>query len=264
MTTFGTTLATTFATTFEWKDDGLCEGQVLERQFVIKGGKKPVPGIMWAPEVIEKPVPLVLFGHGGSGHKRVARALMLGRRFAGVSQFAMVAIDGPAHGDRKNPGEYDQAAAMSEGGVENVVDGMVADWTVTLDHFSGMDLIDAGRVAYIGFSMGTRFGLPFVAAAGGKLRCAALGKNALAAKLAASAPAHSGDRLSKDAPKIKIPLLFHMQWDDELFARDSQCDLFDLIGSEDKRLISYPGPHARSTSESVDHWCAFIENHLKV
>ena len=34
-----TTLATTFATTFEWKDDGLCEGQVLERQFVIKGGK---------------------------------------------------------------------------------------------------------------------------------------------------------------------------------------------------------------------------------
>lgn len=260
MTTFGTTLATTF----EWKDDGLCEGQVLERQFVIKGGKKPVPGIMWAPEVIEKPVPLVLFGHGGSGHKRVARALMLGRRFAGVSQFAMVAIDGPAHGDRKNPGEYDQAAAMSEGGVENVVDGMVADWTATLDHFSGMDLIDAGRVAYIGFSMGTRFGLPFVAAAGGKLRCAALGKNALAAKLAASAPAHSGDRLSKDAPKIKIPLLFHMQWDDELFARDSQCDLFDLIGSEDKRLISYPGPHARSTSESVDHWCAFIENHLKV
>jgi len=259
-----TTLATTFATTFEWKDDGLCEGQVLERQFVIKGGKKPVPGIMWAPEVIEKPVPLVLFGHGGSGHKRVARALMLGRRFAGVSQFAMVAIDGPAHGDRKNPGEYDQAAAMSEGGVENVVDGMVADWTATLDHFSGMDLIDAGRVAYIGFSMGTRFGLPFVAAAGGKLRCAALGKNALAAKLAASAPAHSGDRLSKDAPKIKIPLLFHMQWDDELFARDSQCDLFDLIGSEDKRLISYPGPHARSTSESVDHWCAFIENHLKV
>ena len=25
-----------------------------------------------------------------------------------------------------------------------------------------------------------------------------------------------------------------MQWDDELFSRESQCELFDLIGSEDK------------------------------
>ena len=250
-------------TNFEWKDEGLCEGQIEERQFVIKGGKKPVPGIMWSPEVIENPLPLVLFGHGGSGHKRVARALMLGRRFASVSQFAMVAIDGPAHGDRKNPGEYNQVAAMSEGGVDNVVDGMVEDWSTTLDHFSNMDFIDAGRVAYIGFSMGTRFGLPYVAAAGDKLRCAALGKNALATKVASSALAHSGERLGKDAPKIKVPLLFHMQWDDELFAKESQCELFDLIGSEDKRLISYPGPHARSTPESVDHWCAFIEGHLK-
>ena len=250
-------------TTFEWKDDGLCEGQIEERQFVIKGGKKPVPGIMWSPEVIEKPLPLVLFGHGGSGHKRVARSLMLGRRFASVSQFAMVAIDGPAHGDRKNPGEYNQVAAMSEGGVENVVDGMVGDWSATLEHFSDMDFIDPGRVAYIGFSMGTRFGLPYVAAAGDKLRCAALGKNALATKVAASAPAHSGERLGKDAPKIEVPVLFHMQRDDELFSKESQCELFDLIGSEDKRMISYPGPHARSTPESVGHWCAFIEGHLK-
>ena len=250
-------------TTFEWKDEGLCEGQIEERQFVIQGGKKPVPGIMWSPEVIEKPVPLVLFGHGGSGHKRVARSLMLGRRFASVSQFAMVAIDGPAHGDRKNPGEYNQVAAMSDGGVDNVIDGMVKDWSATLDHFSGMDFIDAGRVAYIGFSMGARFGIPYVAAAGDKLRCAAVGKNALETKVASGAPAHSGERLGKDAPKIKVPLLFHMQWDDELFSKESQCDLFDLIGSEDKRLIAYPGPHAKSTPESVDHWCAFIEGHLK-
>lgn len=105
-------------TTLEWQGENLCEGQIQERQFVVNGGKSPVPGILWAPEDIEKPVPLVLFGHGGSGHKRVARSLMLGRRFASVSQFAMAAIDGPAHGDRKRPGGYNQSAAMSDGGVK--------------------------------------------------------------------------------------------------------------------------------------------------
>ena len=48
----------------------------------------------------------------------------------------------------------------------------------------------------------------------------------------------------------------------ELFSRESQCDLFDLIGSEDKRLIAYPGPHGRSTPEAVDVWCRFLEGHL--
>jgi dienelactone hydrolase len=94
---------------------------------------------------------------------------------------------------------------------------MVEDWTATLDCISDLEFIDAGRVAYIGFSMGTRFGIPYVAAAGDKLRCAALGKNALETSVAASAPAHAGSRFKKDAPKIKTPALFHMQWDDELF-----------------------------------------------
>ncbi len=249
-------------TTFEWKGEGSNEGQIAERQFVISGGEKPVPGIIWTPEAAKGPLPLVLFGHGGSGHKRVARSLMLGRRLAGVSQVAMAAIDGPAHGDRKNPGEYDQNAAMTEGTVGQVIDGMVADWCATLEHLTGLDLIDANRVAYAGFSMGTRFGIPFVAAAGDRLRCAALGKNALESADPSRAAASAGPRFKIDAPKIRIPVLFHMQWDDELFARESQCALFDLIASEDKRLIAYPGPHGTSTPEAVGHWCQFIEDYI--
>ena len=163
--------------TFQWKDEGLTEGQIIEREFVVTGGKKPIPGLLWMPETHEKPLPLVLFCHQGSGHKRVPEALMLGRRCAGTSQFATVAIDGPVHGSREVPGDY--AVAMAEGGVENVIDGMVEDWSETLTHFSQMDFINEGQVAYIGFSMGTRFGLPFAAAAGSRLRCAVLGKNGL-------------------------------------------------------------------------------------
>ena len=42
-------------TTLEWLDDGNKEGGVAERQFVIKGGRGPVPGIMWSPEPAETP-----------------------------------------------------------------------------------------------------------------------------------------------------------------------------------------------------------------
>ena len=248
--------------TFEWKGEEYNEGQITERQFVIKSGKKPVPGIIWTPEASKGPIPLVLFGHGGSGHKRVARSLMLGRRLAGVSQFAMAAIDGPAHGDRQGPGEYNQNTAMTEGSVDQVIDGMVEDWCATLGHLTSLDTIDGGRVAYAGFSMGTRFGIPFVATAGDSLRCAALGKNALETKDPSRVSASAGPRLQIDAPKIRLPVLFHMQWDDELFSRESQCALFDLIASEDKRLIAYPGPHGTSTPEAVDQWCRFIEDNI--
>lgn len=245
---------------FEWVGEGISEGQITEREFVISGGQKPVPGMLWTPDPIEAPLPLVLFGHQGSGHKRVSEALMLGRRFAGVSQFALAAIDGPVHGGREVPGEY--AVHMAAGGVENVMDGMVEDWSATLEGLSGLDFIDGNRVAYIGFSMGTRFGLPYVAAAGDKLKCAVLGKNGLQSNDEALARAPVGPRFTRDAPNIRVPVLFHMQWDDQLYLRDTQCDLFEIIGSEDKRLISYPGPHARSTPEAIDHWCHFIEGHL--
>ena len=250
--------------TLEWNDEGFSEGGVKERQFVIKNDKKPVPGVMWTPDVMVEPIPLVLFGHGGSGHKRNDRSLMLGRRFAAVSQFAMVAIDGPAHGDRADTQSgTDPAEVLADIGPDAAINGMVEDWCDTLDQVTAMDFINADQVAYVGFSMGTRYGLPFVAAAGDRLRCAVLGKNALQPTDKSRIANSSGPRFEKDAPNIKVPLLFHMQWDDELFSRESQCELFDLIGSEDKRLISYPGPHGRSTPESVDTWFRFVEGRLR-
>ena len=242
-------------TTLEWMGDAVNEGGLAERQFVINGGKGPVPGIIWAPDPVDAPVPLVLFGHGGSGHKRNDRSLMLGRRLAGVSQFAVVAIDGPTHGDRAHPQSVsegvDPMEILADIGVDTALDGMVEDWCATLDHVTELDFIDSDQVAYVGFSMGTRFGLPFVAAAGDQLRCAVLGKNALEPSDKSRMANSPGHRFKKDAPRISIPILFHMQ-----------CELFDLIGSDDKRLIAYPGPHGRSTPEAVDAWCRFVEGHL--
>jgi poly(3-hydroxybutyrate) depolymerase len=57
--------------------DGPMDG-VLEQSFHLNLSGNIVPGVLWLPVGRETPAPLVLLGHGGSGHKRNARNLELG------------------------------------------------------------------------------------------------------------------------------------------------------------------------------------------
>jgi hypothetical protein len=75
-------------TTLQWIGESINEGGVTERRFDLVRESGTVPGILWIPTEHDRPVPLVLMGHGGSGHKRSDRQLMLGRRLATVSQMA--------------------------------------------------------------------------------------------------------------------------------------------------------------------------------
>ena len=249
-----------------WIGEPISEGGVTESRFDLARESGIVPGILWTPTEHDRPVPLVLMGHGGSGHKRADRQLMLGRRFAGVSQMAAVAIDGPFHGDRV-PEQLDRRQyqeMMAAVGVDKVTDGMVDDWRATLEALSPLDAIAADRIAYIGFSMGTRFGLPYVAAAGDRLRCAVLGKYGMRQASSTPAAVNMAQRFKQDAPKIEVPVLFHVQWDDELFPRDGQFELFDGIGTRNKRLIAFPGPHSAAAPEAIHAWCGFVTHHLAV
>ena len=248
----------------QWIGEPISEGGVTARRFDLMRETGIVPGILWTPAQQERPVPLILMGHGGSGHKRADRQLLLGRRFAGVAQMAAVSIDGPLHGDRVSEQldrrQYQERMAAM--GVDKVTDGMVDDWRATLEALSHLDSIDANRIAYIGFSMGTRFGLPYVAAAGDRLRCAVLGKNGMRQTSAMPTSVNMAQRFKQDAPTIKVPVLFHVQWDDELFPRDGQFELFDMIGANDKRLIAFPGPHGTAAPAAIEAWCAFVAHHL--
>jgi dienelactone hydrolase len=248
-----------------WIGEPVTELGVTERLFHLVRDDGVVPGILWQPADPERPLPLVLMGHGGSGHKRADRQLQLGRWFAGEARIAAVAIDGPYHGDRvSEPVDSRQyQERMAAVGVETVTDSMVDDWCAVLDALGDLDAIDTNRVAYLGFSMGTRFGLPFVAEAGRRLRCAVLGKYGMRQPAAMPDAVSMASRFAREAPRITVPLLLHVQWDDELFSRAGQLELFDLLGSPAKQLIAFPGPHRTATPAAISAWRDFIIRHLE-
>jgi hypothetical protein len=111
-------------------------------------------------------------------------------------------------------------------------------------------------------SMGTRFGLPFAAAVGGQLRCVVFGKFGLRQGPAMHEGSAVPERIAKDARRVTAPALFHIQWHDEIFPRDGQLALFDLLGSRDKQLIGYVGTHGETKPTAITLWRDFISRHL--
>jgi dienelactone hydrolase len=242
-----------------WTQEAVCSDGVYEREFTVDREGHLVPGVLWSPSERSGPSPLVLMGHGGSGHKQNERMIMLGRLFAADYGWCAAAIDGPAHGQRGPVTDASDPAYRQMWQRQDVVDSMIEDWRATLDALSEQSDIDAARVGYWGVSMGTMFGLPYVAS-DHRVRAAVLGK----AGMSGSSVVRSGiDRpFQTFAPKVHMPVLFTIQWDDERFERAGQLELFDRLGSQDKRLHAYPGLHADNGPEAFDVQAAFLKRYL--
>jgi dienelactone hydrolase len=135
-----------------------------------------------------------------------------------------------------------------------VVDDVIADWKATLDALQKLPELGVGKVGYWGLSMGTMFGLPFVAAEP-RIAVATLG-------LMGTGVFGEG-RLERDAADVTCPVLFLQQWDDELIPRENGAALFGAIASTDKRLHAHPGAHAAVPPEEFTCTETFLAERLR-
>jgi dienelactone hydrolase len=226
---------------------------VVERRFDLKVGDDVVPGMLWLPEGAGGTRPKVLFGHGGSQHKKVAHIRSFAKRLADHG-WASIAIDGPDHGDRV------PADRRGENPLRNLTGEQlkhrqlqaVAEWRATLDAVEQLSDVGSGPTGYWGVSMGTIFGVPLLAEEP-RISCAVLGLMGAGA---------GGRTYEEKAKSITIPLQFIVQWQDELITPDRCVALYETFGSQEKMLIANQGAHAAVPPHVFPINDAFFQRHL--
>ena len=236
-----------------WTGESTSFEGIVERGFEVIRDGQPVPAVLWTLAERTGPSPLVLLGHGGGGNKRDEDRLIIVRDYI-PRGWACAAIDAYGHGERALP-EGQEPQFTPE-----VQDGMLADWQATLDVLCELDEIDETRVAYVGVSMGTMFGLPFVASEP-RLRAAHLGLAGVRGNTERSSSILP--RLGEFAPRVACPTMFIVQWDDEHFPRDGAFALFELIGAGDKRMHVHPGLHGEVPLHVADSTARFLATFLE-
>jgi len=240
-----------------WVGEPLASDGVAERRFDLDVDGRVVPGILWVPPGSAGPRPLVLLAHGATRHKRVDHILEIARQLVRDHEFAALAIDAPFHGDRRPDPHADEFTVFSEFLTEwsrdGTVEDILAEWQAALEEVRGLDEVGDGPLGYWGLSMGTIYGIPFVATES-RVQAAVFGLMGLVGPTA--------ERLASDAAKITCPVAFIQQWDDSLLPRQPVLELFDALASVDKRLHVHPGEHAAVPVEELEFSVAFLARHL--
>lgn len=224
--------------------------------FTVEVDGRMVPAVLWTPHDATGQCPLVLVGHGGSGHKLSDMVLDIAKPLLEQHRIAVAAIDGPVHGERRSvfdagPLVRDEFRDLWSKG--DSVDAMVTDWRAALDRICTHPAIDAGAVAWYGLSMGTAYGLPLIAAET-RVSAAVLGMWGTSRQ--------PSERLRRDAQRIEVPVLFQRQADDPLFTVAGQEDLYDKLASSSKRFAVYPGTHKDPAGAQLAEAVEFLAEHL--
>jgi len=239
-------------------NSGTSSDGVVERPFILDG----IPGVLWSPDPLAAPAPLVLMGHPGGLDKKAQGLVARARHLVTTYGFHAAAIDAPGHGDR--PRSADDARWVAEmmraraageplGPVvaafnASLAERAVPEWRAVLDALQELPEVGAA-VGYTGMTLATEIGIRLVAAEP-RIRAAVLGG------------AFASDGLLEAARGVTAPVQFLLSWDDPEIDRESGLALFDAFGSAEKTLHAVPGPHQRVPWFEAEDGARFLARHL--
>ncbi len=227
---------------------------VRERIGSYRAPSGDVPLVVWTPDD-RPPRALVAVGHGASGHKRMSYVLSMARELVREFDCAVFAVDGPIHGERRSDGLLDDTLVMLEFAQywqnhPDLLDVTEGEWRAALDCVQSLE--DVGSeipVGYWGLSMGGLLGIGFEARET-RIQSSVLGLIG------------ATERFRTDAAAVSAPVLFLVQWHDELFSRESSLELFDNFTVADRTLLASPGAHGGVPEQSILHSMEFLSARL--
>ncbi|MFF7605680.1 alpha/beta hydrolase [Streptomyces parvulus] len=228
---------------------------VLAREFTLG----ETPGTLWTPES-DGPVPLVLMAHN-NGMSKAEPRLVARAVHTAAAGYAVASVDAAGCGGRPRSASDERARAelrralrdgepadeAFEALVGPLVENAAPEWLTTLDALLELPGV-GGPVGYSGWmALGIRLAVadPRIAAAG----------------FFAGGFVPRAQR--EEAPRVRVPLLLLLQWDDEGNPRRRALDLFDAFGSEEKTLHANMGGHTGTPWFEVEDGDRFFGRHLR-
>lgn len=222
---------------------------VSETQVHIpRAGHADIPCTIWS--ATDSPSGVVLLGHGLGVDRFDATVRRPAELLARVHRAAVVVPEIPLHGVRAEA-PYDTPDIVNlwqsfwvSGGIETICEELQLVARYCEERF------DSRPLSYFGASLGTQYGIPFLAKTR-NIRSAVLG-------LFGSLPSPKTPVMNRYAPAVRCPVYFIQKLDDEIHPAESTAHLFSTLGAPEKILDSTSGKHAEVSMDTIRNACAFL------
>lgn len=198
---------------------------------------------------------VLLLGHGGGRSKDSTRFVTLARRYATETGLAVVCPDAVDHGERRVEGA---TPGVPAGWHSRTIDQMVAEWRATADAVAAI----GPAVAFVGFSMGSIFGMPAVAAMP-SIRAAVFVVGGIPTADHIDDPPLRGRLLAAATALTHPQVLMLNKADDEIFAVEGVHATFDAIPGVRKDLALWPGDHNDWPDDLIARSITFLRTHAR-
>jgi predicted esterase len=208
-------------------------GELHEVRFWLDVGAETVPGLVWMPAVVDAALPLVLIQHPGFSSKDDYFVRDVAMEWS-KRGWICGGIDAPLHGERtehdplrlfREPGRYPEVRAQ-----------FAAEVTATIDALAAKLPVDLGRLAFVGYSLGSMLGVAAVAR-DGRFRAASLG---LVGEGGLVGAVQGPDA---DVPKLgEVAVRVIGKLRDEIIPREATEKLYHAIPGK-KDIVWLPGGH---------------------